>query len=163
MVNWDAVGAVGEIVGAIAVVLTLLYLSKQINQSNLSARAQTRATTMQLAQNELHLFIQDPTLFASWTKPELSIEERVKLNQWLIACCKQRESEGISHQDWIIDDETFHAYAGVTTVVLGTERTRRWWEVQKGHGAMDPGFVRFVDGMLEKAPLTSFYDNIDKW
>ena len=163
MFNWDAIGAIGETIGAVAVVLTLLYLSRQINQFNLSARAQTRATTMQLAQNELHLFVQDPNLFAAWTKPDLSFEERVKLNQWLIACLKQRESEWISHRDGIIDDETFHAYAGVTTVVLGTERTRKWWEVQKGHGAMDPGFVSFVDDLLEGTPLTTFYDNIDKW
>ena len=27
--NWDAIGAIGEIVGAIAVVVTLLYLAKQ--------------------------------------------------------------------------------------------------------------------------------------
>jgi hypothetical protein len=33
--NWDAVGAVAEITGAIAVLITLLYLAKQIKQSNL--------------------------------------------------------------------------------------------------------------------------------
>ncbi|MEN8374802.1 MAG: hypothetical protein ABFS34_05080 [Gemmatimonadota bacterium] len=34
--NWEAIGAVGEIVGAVAVVLTLLYLAKQIRQSSRS-------------------------------------------------------------------------------------------------------------------------------
>jgi len=33
MINWDAIGAIGEIVGAAAVVLTLFYLSKQIRHS----------------------------------------------------------------------------------------------------------------------------------
>lgn len=32
--NWDAIGAVGEIVGAIAVVVSLLYLASQIRTSN---------------------------------------------------------------------------------------------------------------------------------
>jgi hypothetical protein len=32
--NWDALGAIGEIVGAIAVVLTLIYLSRQIKHSS---------------------------------------------------------------------------------------------------------------------------------
>ena len=31
--NWDAVGAVGEVAGAVAVVLTLFYLSRQIRHS----------------------------------------------------------------------------------------------------------------------------------
>ncbi len=32
--NWDAIGAIGEIGGAIAVVLTLFYLSRQIRHSS---------------------------------------------------------------------------------------------------------------------------------
>ena len=32
--NWDALGAIGEIFGALAVVVTLLYLAKQISQAN---------------------------------------------------------------------------------------------------------------------------------
>ena len=40
--NWDAVGAVAELAGAIAVFLTLLYLAAQIRQSNRLALAQHR-------------------------------------------------------------------------------------------------------------------------
>ena len=32
--NWDAIGAVGEIVGALTVLITLIYLATQIKQSN---------------------------------------------------------------------------------------------------------------------------------
>ena len=32
--NWDAISAIGELVGALAVVITLLYLSRQIRQAN---------------------------------------------------------------------------------------------------------------------------------
>ena len=32
--NWDAAGAIGEIVGAVAVVLTLFYLAKQIKEGS---------------------------------------------------------------------------------------------------------------------------------
>ena len=39
--NWEAVGAIGEIIGAVAVVVTLVYLSIQIRQSNREARAST--------------------------------------------------------------------------------------------------------------------------
>jgi hypothetical protein len=33
-VNWDAIGAVGEALGAIAVLVTLMYLATQIRQTN---------------------------------------------------------------------------------------------------------------------------------
>lgn len=31
--NWDAIGAIAELVGALAVVLTLAYLARQISQN----------------------------------------------------------------------------------------------------------------------------------
>ena len=37
--NWEAIGAVGEIVGALAVFLTLFYLASQIRQSNRATQA----------------------------------------------------------------------------------------------------------------------------
>jgi len=39
--NWDAFGAIAEFIGAIAVVLTLLYLAVQIRQSNRLSKFQT--------------------------------------------------------------------------------------------------------------------------
>ena len=38
--NWDAVGAIGEILGALAVFLTLLYLAAQIRQNSHLAKTQ---------------------------------------------------------------------------------------------------------------------------
>jgi len=37
--NWDAIGAIGEVVGALAVVLTLAYLAVQIRQNTKSVRS----------------------------------------------------------------------------------------------------------------------------
>jgi len=46
--NWDTIGAIGEIVAAIAVVATLLYLSKQIRQNSRSVEISAlRDTTAQ--------------------------------------------------------------------------------------------------------------------
>ncbi len=42
--NWDAISAIGEIVGAIAVVVTLIYLGRQIRQG-------TKATQVSAERN----------------------------------------------------------------------------------------------------------------
>jgi hypothetical protein len=39
--NWDAIGAIGEIIGAVAVIATLIYLARQIQQSNRIALAES--------------------------------------------------------------------------------------------------------------------------
>ena len=45
-VNWDAVGAIGEVAGAVAVVGTLFYLSRQISQNSKALdTANERAST----------------------------------------------------------------------------------------------------------------------
>ena len=38
--NWDAIGAVGEILGAVSVLITLMYLATQVNEAKRSTRAQ---------------------------------------------------------------------------------------------------------------------------
>ncbi len=38
--NWDAIGAVGEVAGALGVMITLAYLATQIRQSQISQRRQ---------------------------------------------------------------------------------------------------------------------------
>ncbi|MDH3619507.1 MAG: hypothetical protein OER91_01350 [Gammaproteobacteria bacterium] len=40
--NWDALGAIGEIIGAVAVVVTLLYVARQIRQAGAQTQAQAR-------------------------------------------------------------------------------------------------------------------------
>jgi len=41
--NWDAIGAVGEILGAIAVFASLVYLARQIRASDATSRSQMEA------------------------------------------------------------------------------------------------------------------------
>ena len=43
--DWDAIGAIGEVVGALAVVLTLIYFSRQIRSMQASASAENLTNT----------------------------------------------------------------------------------------------------------------------
>ena len=54
--NWDLVAALGEIVGAIAVVVSLLYLAAQIKQSNRQSASDTAAVVA------AHEIVQHPVL-----------------------------------------------------------------------------------------------------
>jgi len=44
-VDWDAIGAIGEVVGAFAVVVTIIYFSRQIRSMQASANAEHLANT----------------------------------------------------------------------------------------------------------------------
>ncbi len=42
--NWDAIGAIAELLGAIGVIASLIYLATQIRQRREQMRENTRAT-----------------------------------------------------------------------------------------------------------------------
>lgn len=45
--NWEAVGAIGEVVGAVAVISTLIYLAVQVRQNNRNLAEATSASISQ--------------------------------------------------------------------------------------------------------------------
>jgi hypothetical protein len=63
-INWDAVGAAGEIIGALAVLVTLVYLARQMRQNNLLMKEQA---DYNLLQNQISLtdaLAREPELLA---------------------------------------------------------------------------------------------------
>ena len=161
--NWEALGTIAELVGAVGVVASLLYLGKQIRQSNELARAETRRAMMQVTQQELNKMVDDPTIFRLWMNDELSGDDKIRLHSWLCAYIRQREYEWFERQAGVMDSKMFESYAKIITKVLGTERTRRWWSVYKHALGFDSGFVAFVDELLERSPLTNYFENLDTW
>lgn len=66
--NWDAIGAIGEMVGAGAVVITLAVLTVQIRQSAKAARAQTKLDVNRNVATYLLAQTQTNTLARVWVK-----------------------------------------------------------------------------------------------
>ncbi len=62
--TWDAVGALGEIVGSIAVILTLLLLIRQIREATNATRAATMESIGNRIQERLLLVVTDTDLAA---------------------------------------------------------------------------------------------------
>ena len=68
--NWDAIGAVGEIVGAAAVVATLLYLSVQMRLSREAAQVQSSYSTIEVYSHWRAHLIEDERLAAIVAKAD---------------------------------------------------------------------------------------------
>jgi len=54
--NWDAIGAIGEVLGAVAVVATLFYLAIQIRQNSRSVEQSVRALRLSAAEGTVEGF-----------------------------------------------------------------------------------------------------------
>ena len=73
--NWDAAGAIGEIVGALGVMASLLYLATQIKTASVSAKVDAKLTTTGFLTQFNHNFISDPGLYHFWLRAHKGTQE----------------------------------------------------------------------------------------
>jgi hypothetical protein len=61
-VNWEAIGAIGEVIGGLAVILTLIYVARQIQQSTGAVLAANHEGMISAVRSTRHAIAQDPAL-----------------------------------------------------------------------------------------------------
>lgn len=79
--NWDAIGAVGEILGAAGVIVTLAYLARQIHVSNRAARRAAEQELMDLTFALMSQIGADAEVARIWTKGLLGFEDLTSTEQ----------------------------------------------------------------------------------
>lgn len=160
--NWDAITAISDTVSTLAVVGSVIYLAVQIRQSNKISHSHTRTEMRHFGQEALRLIIEQPILIESYFKPELAVEERIRLQNYLMSCMRFREYVWRQYNEGLIEKQTFEDYLRVITYELGTERNRRWWTSAKRFG-FNQGFIDFVDGKLKDSPLIDVEKQLFEW
>ncbi len=85
MLNWEAIGAIGEVVGAIAVVSTLAYFAVQIRDTKRSGMSQATMSAVQLFSSWRTNLVQNTDLAVAIAKlnvgDEVNEVERILLRQ----------------------------------------------------------------------------------
>ena len=76
--NWDAAGAIGEIIGAIAVFLTLAYLAIQIRQNTNAVRTTALDSSVSSVMRAREKIFEDPDLVRIYLK---GLENPESLNE----------------------------------------------------------------------------------
>lgn len=81
--NWEAIGAIGEIVGATAVVLSLVYVAAQVRQNTGALRGAAAAEAVAAIREFNRSIIDDPALAEIFMRgiegmENLSAEEKVR-------------------------------------------------------------------------------------
>jgi hypothetical protein len=155
------ISSIANLLAAIGVLITLIYLSRQVRQGNILARYQARQRMIEQAQEELYYWATHPGLRASFRKLEtLSPDEQEEMHYFLLAAMRQREWEWFQFSDGVIKKEVYEAYHEVIALHLGIARTRRWWQ-SVGRIGFNPQFVAEVDALLAKRPTTNYFELIN--
>jgi hypothetical protein len=155
-------GAIANLLSAIAVLATLIYLARQVKQGNMLARAQARQWMVEQSQGEFRVWMETPALRACFVKPELAGEEQELLHYFLLSAMRQREWEWFQYKDGVIKEDVYRAYHEVIGLHLGTPRTRRWWSTV-GRIGFNPAFVAEVDALLADLPTHAYFEDIRRY
>ncbi len=131
------VGALGEFVGAIAVVVTLVYLAIQIRQNTRAIRGSAERETVSLQQSALQpvaasLELADVHSRALFQFSEMSPAEQVQFHRTISALFQSFESAFYQHKASLIGDEI---YSRIVKNIKGWFRfpgVNYWWDTWAG-------------------------------
>ena len=141
----EKVAAISEIVSSIAIVVTLLYLAVQTQQTNAALFANSRQATMVA---DLQLIAHDleyPEVVMAIANDGRSAEEQ-KLMAWFSLVLRIREFAWFQYQSGILDQRTFDSYMNVVPIALASDFGQQYWATS--HTVFDPTFVEYVDTLI---------------
>ncbi len=154
--NWEAIGAVGEIVGAITVVATLIYLARQIRDSARAARsaAVTDATSaVQAFYHELGSNPQVCELFLEGLMNPESMSKQARSqflmmpHSWFLGC----QRSFFLAQEGTLDAGLRDSIGTAIVAVNHLPGTHLYWRQRKTF--FQPEFVDWIEALLAQEPL----------
>ena len=158
--NWDAIVAISEIVSAIAVVISLAYLSSQIRQSNKLARREARNDVIQTFTNTAASLTQVQGLPKVRSKLrsancELSEEEYELADLYVGAIIGTYSTARSAMDEGFIPDGLAQSYCNLArNQIINFPGTAQIFYERLRSAGIKPGFSKIYDVLFEEIEKT---------
>jgi len=133
--NWEAIGAIGEVLGAAGVILTLGYLAVQIRQNTAMMTAQAVQASVDATQRVLLFRAEHPEVRQILRKARsdeaLNTDEFELLASYLQAAFMNFQARLQHHSRGVFDASVNESYELILTDYLESPYVRRWWAFSK--------------------------------
>lgn len=155
--NWEALGAIAELVGSFAVVVTIAYLVVQIRQNTRFAKSDA-AQRLRIGANDVLRGIADNadavrTYEKGLTDPlTLERHERIRFDLIILQMLRLQESQYLLYVDGYLSEELWESTSYSILFVLRSEGGRQSWQRQRDH--LTKSFKEWIDGKLKQEPAT---------
>lgn len=164
--NWDALGAIGEIIGATAVVITLVYLAVQVRQNTKSVRTSTLLANSDLWAS-LFCSLAEKDTAAAYATGMLGRADikPIHYTQFFLMCRAMFvafENQYYQYRHGTLDESTYLGYErSITTQLISMPGFRIWWT--QSCDVFSPEFVEHVEAMIANVPEADANALIDEW
>jgi hypothetical protein len=134
--NWEAIGAIGEVLGAAAVVLTLGYLAVQIRQNSQAVKNSAAQTLLSEANELLRLGASDPAtaravLLGQTLFDELSESEKAQFITFMFAWMRTIEQAYFQYAQGYIDEEIWEGHRAHQRQLIQAPAVKKWWSQRR--------------------------------
>ena len=148
----DALGNVGEFIGALGVIASLFYLAVQVRRSMALARAQSQREISNLYAIH-HVMILQPDQIEINRRgykdfSALSKDEQARFHHLHSPLLQQCELVSRMHRQGLVEDDSYQGWRSLMLSILSTPGGRQWWPVAKT--LLGPDLVRDFDTALSK-------------
>jgi hypothetical protein len=148
-------GSIGELIAAIATILTLVYLAAQIRQNTKTVRSSTLHQNTDLW-SALWLRLADPGIARAYAQgmtgqPDI---EPLSYTQFFLICRGMflaLENQYYQVRQGVLDGEAYASYErAIAEQLLAYRGFRIWWE--QSRSVFSPSFAAHIDDQIESEP-----------
>ena len=148
--NWDAIGAIGEIVGAVAVFASLIYLAIQIRAQNKESRLGAIFEFTQLYNQITDAMTSDSGMADIWIKVSsekglgcLDDAEKIRFSNLQMKVTRMWENSYYQYNEGRLDERLWNSINIQASEVASLPAYKSFWQ-QRFHYYSDE-FQRFVE------------------
>jgi hypothetical protein len=149
-INWDAIGAIGDFLGSIGVLISLVYLAFQTRAGAAETRDASIHSVMQLAiQFRAESYTGDLAeirMKAALNEPMQPLEV-LKFEGYLSALFELNELVFVQYQKDKLDPEYFEAWERRTKAAVSVPRVQQFWAKTKT--GYRESFVKYIDELMQ--------------
>ena len=153
--DWDAIGAMAELAGALGVIASLIYVATQIRHSTRASSVEAKLATTGMLNEFMNMFIEDPELNDLFLRGRAStanlaegefprFSNLVQKLFWFYSAGYFQHRTGTLHED------DWREIESIVEWWLDGEGVREWWH-RFGRRRFGRSFVGLVEAEIARA------------
>ena len=134
--NWDALGAIGEVIGAVAVVLSLLYVARQVRDGSKQIRLNTTSNLMTLTQDSFAPIFLSQANQDIWhsgleTPEDLTDAQFRQFLTYMDRVFYAYQLLVTQYDSGVVEDDVFNMQGAYFKYLYQTSGGQKWWPQSK--------------------------------
>lgn len=153
--NWDAIGAIAELLGAVGVIGSLIYVASQVRASTVASRVESKMRMTENMVNYGDMLLENPDLnelmiLGRQGTETLSKNDYLRFSNLALKACWYLSSGFFMYQQKSISGDDWHELKTIAIYWSKSKGFQEWWEA-RGKLSFTGEFANFIEKEIETA------------